>query len=104
MGVRYVYGGESPTGFDCSGLVQYSYARVGISLPRTTYAQYASGQPVSRSELEPGDLVFFDGVGHVGIYVGGGRFIHAPHTGTVVQFATLSGWYGEHYVGARRVS
>jgi peptidoglycan DL-endopeptidase CwlO len=104
LGVRYVYGGESPSGFDCSGLVQYVFARIGISLPRTTYAQYASGRPVSRGELEPGDLLFFDAVGHVGIYIGGGRFIHSPHTGTVVQFGSLSGWYSEHFVGARRVT
>ncbi len=104
LGVRYEYGGESPSGFDCSGLVQYAYARVGISIPRTTYAQYNVGTPVSRSELEPGDLVFFDHVGHVGIYVGGGRFIHAPHTGTVVQFGSLTGWYSQNYVGARRIT
>jgi cell wall-associated NlpC family hydrolase len=103
LGVRYVYGGESPSGFDCSGLVQYAYRQVGVSLPRTTYEQYRVGEPIPRSELQPGDLLFFDNVGHVGIYVGGGRFIHAPHTGTVVQFGTLSGWYAAHFVGARRV-
>ena len=103
LGVRYVYGGEGPSGFDCSGLVQYAYARIGISIPRTTYAQYSAGVPVSRSELEPGDLLFFDHVGHVGMYIGGGRFIHAPHTGTVVQIGVLSGWYSENYVGARRI-
>ena len=104
LGVRYVWGGESPTGFDCSGLVQFAYNAIGISIPRTTYEQYRIGEPVSRDELEPGDLLFFDHVGHVGMYVGGGRFIHAPHTGTVVQFGTLSGWYAEHFVGARRVT
>ena len=103
LGVRYVYGGESPSGFDCSGLVQYAYAKAGIEIPRTTYSQYGIGEPVSRSELQPGDLLFFDHVGHVGMYVGGGRFIHAPHTGTVVQFGTLSGWYLQNFVGARRV-
>ena len=72
-----------------------------MEIPRTTYSQYGIGEPVSRSELRPGDLLFFDHVGHVGMYVGGGRFIHAPHTGTVVQFGTLSGWYLEHFVGAR---
>ena len=81
LGVRYVWGGESPTGFDCSGLVQFAYNAIGISIPRTTYEQYRIGEPVSRDELEPGDLLFFDHVGHVGMYVGGGRFIHAPHTG-----------------------
>ena len=103
LGVRYVYGGESPSGFDCSGLVQYAYAKAGVEIPRTTYSQYGIGEPVSRSELQPGDLLFFDHVGHVGMYVGGGRFIHAPHTGTVVQFGTLSGWYLQNFVGARRV-
>jgi peptidoglycan DL-endopeptidase CwlO len=61
------------------------------------------GVPVSRSDLQPGDLVFFDGLGHVGIYIGGGQFIHAPHTGTVVQISSLSGWYADAYVGARRI-
>jgi len=104
LGVPYVWGGESPSGFDCSGLVQYAYARLGVELPRVAAAQYGAGHHVSRSELRPGDLVFFDHLGHVGIYVGGGMFIHAPHTGTVVQISSLSGWYAETYVGATRVS
>jgi peptidoglycan DL-endopeptidase CwlO len=104
LGVRYIWGGESPTGFDCSGLVQFVYARLGVHLPRTSYAQYSAGRHVSRAVLRPGDLVFFDQLGHVGIYVGGGRFIHAPHTGTTVQFGTLAGWYSDHYSGATRIS
>jgi cell wall-associated NlpC family hydrolase len=103
LGTPYVWGGASPGGFDCSGLVMYVFAQVGISLPHSSYAQYGMGSPVARSDLQPGDLVFFDGLGHVGIYVGGGSFIHAPHTGDVVKISSLSGWYASTYVGARRL-
>jgi len=103
LGVPYVWGGASPSGFDCSGLVMYVYAQVGVSLPHYTGAQWSAGVPVSRGDLQPGDLVFFDGLGHVGIYIGGNQFIHAPHTGTVVQISSIVGWYASTYVGARRI-
>jgi cell wall-associated NlpC family hydrolase len=104
LGVPYVWGGGSPGGFDCSGLVMWAYAQVGVSLPHSSYAQYGYGVPVSRDQLQPGDLVFFDGLGHVGIYIGGGQFVHAPHTGDVVKISSLDeSWYSATYVGARRI-
>ena len=104
LGIRYSWGGTSPhTGFDCSGLVRYVYAHFGISLPHYSGAQFDMGRRVSRRGLRPGDLVFFDGIGHVGMYIGNGRFIHAPHTGTSVQISTLAGWYAARYDGARRL-
>jgi cell wall-associated NlpC family hydrolase len=104
VGTPYVWGGASPGGFDCSGLVMWAFGQVGVSLPHSTYAQYGMGVPVSRDQLQPGDLVFFDGIGHVGIYIGGGEFVHAPHTGDVVKVSSLSeGWYAATYVGARRI-
>jgi cell wall-associated NlpC family hydrolase len=104
LGTPYAWGGESPGGFDCSGLVRYVYLQVGVSLPHYTGAQWNVGVPVSRSDLQPGDLVFFDGLGHVGIYIGGNQFIHAPHTGDVVRISSISGWYADTYVGARRIT
>jgi cell wall-associated NlpC family hydrolase len=103
LGVPYVWGGASPSGFDCSGFVMYVFAQIGVSLPHSSYAQYGYGSPVSMSQLQPGDLVFFDGLGHVGIYVGGGSFIHAPHTGDVVKISSLTGWYASTFVGGRRL-
>jgi cell wall-associated NlpC family hydrolase len=103
LGTPYVYGGASPSGFDCSGFVMYVYAQVGVSLPHNAAAQYGYGTPVSRSQLQPGDLVFFDGLGHNGIYTGGNSFIHSPHTGDVVKISSISGWYSERFVGARRL-
>ncbi len=101
LGVRYTYGGTSPrSGFDCSGFTRFVYAHFGITLPHYSVAQYDLGRRVSRSRLRPGDLVFFDGLGHVGLYIGGGRFIHAPHTGTRVSIGSLAG-YG--YDGAVRI-
>jgi cell wall-associated NlpC family hydrolase len=105
LGVPYRYGGSSPgTGFDCSGFVRFVYSHFGVVLPRVSYAQFGSGLRVARSSLRPGDLVFFDGAGHVGIYVGSDSFIHAPHSGTVVQISSLRGGYGRGYDGARRVA
>ncbi len=103
LGVPYVWGGASPSGFDCSGLVMYVYAQVGISLPHSAAAQYEAGTPISQSQLAPGDLVFFGdgGIEHVGIYIGGGSMIHAPYPGTVVQISPLSG--GGSYRGACRL-
>jgi peptidoglycan DL-endopeptidase CwlO len=103
LGRPYVWGGASPAGFDCSGFVMYVFAQVGVSLPHSSYAQYGYGSPVSRGDLQPGDLVFFDGLGHEGIYVGNGSFIHAPHTGDVVKISSMTGWYASTYVGARRL-
>jgi peptidoglycan DL-endopeptidase CwlO len=103
LGTPYVYGGASPSGFDCSGFIMYVYAQVGVSLPHNAAAQYGHGTPVDRSQLQPGDLVFFNGLGHAGIYVGGGSFIHSPHTGDVVKISGMSGWYASTYVGARRL-
>jgi cell wall-associated NlpC family hydrolase len=102
LGVPYVWGGASPSGFDCSGLVMYVYAQLGISLPHLTYSQRDVTYPISTSQMQPGDLVFFDGFGHVGIYIGGGQFVDAPHTGSVVRIDSLSGWGGS-FDGARRV-
>jgi cell wall-associated NlpC family hydrolase len=101
LGVPYVYGGASPSGFDCSGLVMYVYAQLGISLPHYTVAQWNATVPVSSSQMQPGDLVFFDGLGHVGIYIGNGQFVDAPHTGSVVRIDSISG-FGS-FDGARRV-
>jgi cell wall-associated NlpC family hydrolase len=103
LGVPYVWGGASPGGFDCSGLVMYVFAQLGVSLPHYTVSQWNATTPIPTSALEPGDLVFFDGLSHVGIYIGNGQFIHAPHTGTVVQIASLSGYWAAHLDGARRV-
>jgi cell wall-associated NlpC family hydrolase len=90
LGVPYVWGGSSPSGFDCSGLVRFVYAHFGISLPHSSYADFGLGKRVSRQGLRPGDLVFFDGLGHVGMYIGGGRFIEAPHSGANVQVSSLA--------------
>ena len=104
LGIRYSYGGTSPrSGFDCSGFTRFVFAHFGITLPHYSVAQFNLGRRVSRRGLKPGDLVFFDGLGHVGIYVGRDRFIHAPHTGTRVSVAPLSGWYSSRFTGARRV-
>lgn len=104
VGVPYVWGGESPSGFDCSGLVRFAYGQVGISLPHSSYALYDTGRAVSRTSLRPGDILFFSGLGHVGIYVGNGRMVHAPQTGQDVEVVSLSSGYGASFVAARRVA
>jgi cell wall-associated NlpC family hydrolase len=107
LGVPYKWAGATPvSGFDCSGLVQYVYAQLGLSLPHNAAAQWHSPDAVSvpKDQLQPGDLVFFDGLDHVGIYIGGGDFIDAPHTGSFVRIDSLTGWYAAKYDGAKRIA
>lgn len=107
LGYKYVYGGSSPsTGFDCSGFTSYVFKQHGISLNRTAAGQYSNGVAVSRSNLQPGDLVMFgkSGINHVAIYIGGGQIIHASTPSTGVRIDSLStGYYNNNYVGARRI-
>jgi cell wall-associated NlpC family hydrolase len=110
LGTPYLWGGSRPsTGFDCSGLVQWAYAQAGVSIPRTTYTQIDApgAQSVGRNDLMPGDLIFFRNssgdVHHVGMSLGGDRFIESPHTGDVVKIANLKEpYFAEEYAGARR--
>jgi cell wall-associated NlpC family hydrolase len=102
LGDPYLYGATGPSSFDCSGLVQAAWASAGVAIPRTTYAQVAALPAVSTSALQPGDLLFFDGDGHVGIYVGGGYLIDAPQTGLNVEKVALSGWYSANLDSAAR--
>jgi cell wall-associated NlpC family hydrolase len=101
LGVPYVYGGASPSGFDCSGLTMYCYAQVGVGLAHGATLQQQASTPVPLSALQPGDLVFFGNASfsyHVAIYVGGGSMIHAPHTGAVVSYGSISGaWIGGRF-------
>ena len=107
IGAPYRYGGSGPEAFDCSGLVAYAHRQAGIAVPRTAAEQFSKATPVKRRELRPGDLVFFRlsgrDVGHVGIYVGDDRFVHAPQSGGHVRLASLEDeWYRQRFVGAGR--
>jgi cell wall-associated NlpC family hydrolase len=105
VGVPYRWGGSSPSsGFDCSGLVSWAYARLGVALPHSSYALYDKGRPVRVARLRAGDVLFFSGLGHVGLYVGRGRMVHAPHSGRLVEVVRLGrSGYGSRLVGARRI-
>jgi cell wall-associated NlpC family hydrolase len=105
VGVPYRWGGSSPAGgFDCSGLVYWAYGRLGISVPHSSYALYGLGRNVPRSRLKPGDVLFFSGLGHVGLYIGRGRMVHAPQSGRTVEIVPLGrSHYGSRLVGARRL-
>lgn len=94
LGVPYVYGGATPAGFDCSGLVKYVYAQFGINLPHSSAAQGAAGTPISESQAVPGDLVVMDG--HIGFYAGNGNILHAPYEGTVVRIQPI--WTSDYYI------
>ena len=102
LGKPYQWGATGPDSYDCSGLAQAAWAAAGVSIPRTTYAQWAALPHISTSALEPGDLLYFDGVGHVAIYVGGGDLIDAPQTGLDIRKIPLAGWYQSTLVGAAR--
>lgn len=107
IGVPYRYGGESPSGFDCSGLVQYSYRSAGITVPRTSREQYRAANPIRLTEAVPGDLLFFrydNRISHVAIYLGDERFVHAPSSGKQVSVASLRDpHYQQHFVQAGRL-
>lgn len=109
LGVPYVYGGTSPSGFDCSGLVYYVFRQCGYTITRTATAQNSDGYYVSRSDLRPGDIIIFynsamSAIGHAGIYIGDGQFIHASSSGGRVMISSLTGYYDTHYYSARRVA
>ena len=107
LGCKYVWGATGPNAFDCSGLTSWCHKQLGISIPRTSLAQSKSGKAVNKSDLQPGDLIFWKTtsaeVGHVGIYVGNGQFIHAPNKSKPVKYDSLdNSYYKSRYVRARR--
>ncbi len=109
LGLPYVYGGSTPAGFDCSGFTSYVFKQLGYTLHRVSADQINNGVPVSKSELQPGDLLLFKKQGasrihHVGIYVGDGMMIHSPQTGDVIKYASIvNGYYNDCYYAARRI-
>jgi cell wall-associated NlpC family hydrolase len=104
VGAPYARGGTSPAGFDCSGFVMFVYRRHGVALPHSAEAQYRLGSAVARDKLQPGDIVFFDRLGHSGIYIGDARFVHATKPGDVVKVSRIDeDWYRRRWVGARRI-
>lgn len=107
VGVPYVFGGTSRNGFDCSGYTQYVFEGSGVSLPRTSWSQFNAGTAIEKDQLQSGDLVFFTtyakGPSHVGIYIGGGNFVHASNSGVKVT-SLNEGYYAKNYLGARRVN
>ena len=106
VGIPYRYGGESPdSGFDCSGLVRWAYGRAGLDVPHNSYALYSVGRRIAKTRLETGDVLFFEGLGHVGLYLGEGQMVHAPYTGKRVEVIRLAETnYGQRLIGARRVA
>lgn len=107
IGVTYKTGGTSTNGFDCSGFTRYVFSKLGITLPRQSSAQFKTGTAVSRNEMRPGDLVFFNtsgkGVSHVGIFVGSGKFAHASTSRGVIISSLNESYYAKRYIGAKRV-
>jgi cell wall-associated NlpC family hydrolase len=105
VGIPYRYGGESPdSGFDCSGLVRWAYGRAGLDVPHNSHALYGVGRRIEKARMEAGDVLFFEGLGHVGLYLGDGQMVHAPYTGKRVEVIHLADTnYGNRLIGARRM-